>query len=858
MRKHFKKGISFVLVLTMVLSMLGVQAFAAEPPYTIVNPYENVDWDSFGSYRAGFHMHTTRSDGAATLGETALDFYNKGFDIIAVADHDSLFSGNFADGELGALTASQSAAIVAGTFGRTEYVDFAFPGDFGPELRRPENQGGMIALPFTNEQSRSEHIITLWADFNNELNWTQEDILEMTTELDGLAILAHPGRYTTGSAGGESGIASNNNPLRISRYIELLDTFPVILGFELFNRLDNETRSDRVLWDNILQELMPYGRFVWGFSNDDSHFMNQAGFNYNVLLMPELDADNARVALETGAFYMVTRVNRGVAPTDTAINTTLQDGSPIPVGGTVDTLFMLEQPTPRITRIDVAGNVIIIEGENYDRIEWVADGEIVHVGSSFHASSAPGYYVRAQLVSEYGMALTQPFGILGPNASFRSRPATNNMVSFDQPAHIYVPFGAEISPIGLRLPGTVHVVTERGWRAAATVEWDLEDLNYDPTEMEALQDFTVSGTIELPEYVTNDNDVSLTVTVEITAGVDPRISIAEANALPNGTVVTVEGFVTARRYSDGAGAGIGATSDPHRIVIQDSYEPWGGIFIQDTRPPADATIFNYVGQWVRVTGTRGPQWQQNAIHSISVEVLENDPRPPIEPVVLTMADFTERDPSMWNSMLISLEATVLERDVATNNHILAQPEGQDPLVRLIVVDLDEAVTEGSTIRIESTIVHWHANELSHRFHSNWVGGEIVLLEAGEAAPAVVYVNGEGVVGAELYTYGDSIWPTHVPLRLVARALGVGESVVWDNATRTATLVNLDGETIIATIGSSDFVVGGENVSLPAGQEAMLVNGSTFVPLRFFTDVFGMNNSFFESGRVIIDNEEIVQ
>ena len=197
----------FLASLLAMLMLFGVfsTALAAPTPtsdpvnFTIINPYDGVDWDSYGQYRAAMHIHTARSDGAATHGETILDLYNKGFDIVGVTDHDTLDTGNWAVGA-GAVTASQRDAIIAGTFGRTAYVDFDFPGDFNDgQFFRPQ-ENGMIPIPFTNEQSRSEHIISMWANFTSPAGWTQERILEETTATGGLAILAHPGRYSTGAA----------------------------------------------------------------------------------------------------------------------------------------------------------------------------------------------------------------------------------------------------------------------------------------------------------------------------------------------------------------------------------------------------------------------------------------------------------------------------------------------------------------------------------------------------------------------------------------------------------------------------------------------------------------------------------
>jgi len=737
MLKNVKRKISLVLAFCMIFSISPIQVFAntSETPiqnFTIVNPYENVNWDTYGRYRAALHTHTTRSDGAATVGQTILDLYNKGFDIIAITDHNVTHGGDWADDYYDSLTSSQRDAIINGTFGRTAYVDFAFPGDFGPELHRPATQGGMISIPFANEQSFSEHIVTLWADFNNEPSWNQERILQETENLGGLAILAHPGRYTTGAAGSIGGLESSHNPVRISRYVELFDRFPSTLGFELFNRLDNETRSDRVLWDNVLQELMPYGRFVWGFSNDDSHSMNQAGYNFNVMLMPELNDTYAKESMVTGAFYMVTRMNRGMGPTDPEINTILPDGSPASNGGTAHTLFMLHQTTPSIANIEVGDNAITITGNDYNRIEWVADGQIIYTGPTIDLVAKQNYittnHVRAQLVSNYGVAMTQPFGIIPEGESFLERPETNNLASIDQPLPLSVPHGAEATAASLRLPSTVMAVTERNWRVVSEVDWDTENIDFNPEDMENIQTFPVTGTITLPDNVTNYNDVPMTVVAYVTVGVDPRISIMEANAAITGAVITVEGYVTARRAGDN-----------HRIVIQDSTDSWGGIFVQDAAG-GESTAYRYVGQWVRVTGARGVQWHNNAIHSTTIDVLAGDPRGSIEPLEITLDDFDLGNPGGWNNMMISLNDVVLiERDAelgGSNLHVVRIPD--EGLIDISGVLADE-IQNGDLISVDRMIMHWRNDLESHRLHADWVGGTITSsteVQAPAATPAL--------------------------------------------------------------------------------------------------------------------------
>jgi hypothetical protein len=236
-------------------------------------------------------------------------------------------------------------------------------------------------------------------------------ILAKAEALGGICHINHPGRYTGGSNGNdEASIAASNNPTNVKKYVDLLMTYPSCVGIEIINKIDNESKSERILWDNILKQTMPEGRFVWGFSNDDSHHKDSTGYAWNVMLMPELNQVCTRAAMEKGAFYAVSRVSR----LDGINRYNPSTGVQIPGAGDTSTLYLLEQPTPSISNIKVEGNTITISGTNFNRIEWIADGTIIATGASInlndHADKINSY-VRAQLKSPTGIAFTQPFGV---------------------------------------------------------------------------------------------------------------------------------------------------------------------------------------------------------------------------------------------------------------------------------------------------------------------------------------------------------------------------------------------------------------------------------------------------------------
>jgi len=404
--KKKSKVLALCLSAALSLNAFGLSALAgdvqsADNKYKITNPYENVDWYSTHQFKADFHAHSTNSDGGNTRSDMIEDHYAKNFDILTMTDHnftttawDELgYGGNpgLSNPGKGALESGRKAEIEAG-IGR--------------------GGKGMIGLDNTNEQSNTDHINTFFADFNNPSGSTRESIIATAEALGGISHLNHPGRYTGGSSSNDvTSIAAANNSANIKKYVDLFSAYPSLIGMEIINKIDNESKSDRILWDNILKEMMPNGRFVWGFSNDDTHSLNATGYAWNVMLMPALNQAETRKAMETGAFYAVSRVSRL-----DGINRYYPAGGEVRGDGAAATLYLLNQPTPGIQNIavDNAAGSISITGNFYDIIEWIADGEVIATGSTINLNDYQGQinsYVRAQLKSDTGIAFTQPFGV---------------------------------------------------------------------------------------------------------------------------------------------------------------------------------------------------------------------------------------------------------------------------------------------------------------------------------------------------------------------------------------------------------------------------------------------------------------
>ncbi|WP_459129786.1 CehA/McbA family metallohydrolase domain-containing protein [Guggenheimella bovis] len=388
--KAFNRASKTVLALVLVLGMLFTPSFGfayseGTKDYVISNPYKDVNWAMYKQYKADFHAHSKNSDGGNWTYEMVEDHYRKGYDILAMTDHNYVTRGWENAGE-GAMSIERKQQILQG-IGR--------------------NGRPMIDITYGDEQSRKDHINTFWTDWNNSYGATMANTLNQAQILGGISHINHLGRYT----GSMYDPAINFDPAVIQKYTDLFTAYPSCVGMEIINKLDNESRNDRAIWDNILKVMMPSGRNVWGFANDDTHSINATGYSFNMMLMPELTEKATRTAMETGAFYAVSRVSR-----PDGINAYLPNGASMPGSGNSRTTYLMRQTTPSITNIVVnqKRDIITITGKNYDTIEWIADGKVIATGETIDLNDYEDQinsYVRAQLKSKTGIAFTQPFGL---------------------------------------------------------------------------------------------------------------------------------------------------------------------------------------------------------------------------------------------------------------------------------------------------------------------------------------------------------------------------------------------------------------------------------------------------------------
>ncbi len=496
----------------------------------ILNPYKLINFASINRYKGDFHAHTRASDGATEPKAQIEKYANFGFDVFAITDHDygdlvpTWPSGKYfpsdtpVTGTATALTDNTITDIakswttdehkgkfvviargsisndepflirkITGNTSDTLTVDYDWDG-FHEDLPEYEIYTGTPPTGFDgygsetyeingqtmlsiqgNELSSGHHRNQFFTDiwkreeealydtYKHNVQWT---ISEIANRL-GISQLQHPGRYVWTK----------------QAYIDFYKNNRLCTGIEVYNMGDRYS-GDRVLWDLLLLEMMPF-RPVWGFANSDDHGYSTIGRNTNTLFMAELSPQEVRRVMIFGEFYFthdpsggnINRHNPVLTPIINNIvvgeaSITIEADNVETIGGvkTIDWISgvdIIESGTSTSGTADTLtdtsktwsvneheGKVIYIKsggsnpgryaeiesntadtltfkknincgtGAEYDLMEQ--DGNIIHTGETLPLDTVGlQNYVRARLVGDDGgFAYTQPFGLADVEAEY--------------------------------------------------------------------------------------------------------------------------------------------------------------------------------------------------------------------------------------------------------------------------------------------------------------------------------------------------------------------------------------------------------------------------------------------------------
>ena len=162
------------------------------------------------------------------------ELYRQDFDIVAMTDH-NIVNESWITG-LGRLEVDRYNAMVAGTAPKR---------NLDGTMASSERGRGLLRLCHTNEQSRSDHINSFWANWNNVSGASLSGNIVAIENAGGVSFLNHIGRYSHRNASDPAvRIAVSNDPAQINKYVDLVTAYPSLIGLEIINRRDRETYSE--------------------------------------------------------------------------------------------------------------------------------------------------------------------------------------------------------------------------------------------------------------------------------------------------------------------------------------------------------------------------------------------------------------------------------------------------------------------------------------------------------------------------------------------------------------------------------------------------------------------------------------
>ena len=143
------------------------------------------------------------------------------------------------------------------------------------------------------------------------------------------------------------------------------------------------------------------------------------------------------------------------------------------------------------------------------------------------AGLAVGSYAETiKVATESGFEATTPISV-----AFQVIKDTATLTKIQQPAAVSgLPNGTKKSASSLNLPSAVVIETTAGNMKAA-VSWNVKGSSYRQSATDE-QNFTVSGTITLPDGVDNDNNLNLATSIDVNVkAYSPKIASAENNTI---------------------------------------------------------------------------------------------------------------------------------------------------------------------------------------------------------------------------------------------------------------------------------------------------------------------------------------
>lgn len=416
MKKKLIRVCSFAMALLFIMPFKGFAAESATKEYTIENPYADVVWtgeNAWKAYKGNLHTHSSVSDASTNLDDMIMDYYEQGFDFLAMTDHAvtgkawnetptqlPLYLYQWIIGlKPNKLTDEEFEGVTTGTWPVNGQ-----PRGYGMTCVTGGNELNGLTLTkcHVNGMFLPDGVGDNYLGYEND----HEGAVKLTEEAGGISFINHPGDWLNSNDNPDI----VNDPESVHYFSNILLKYNSCYGMEIFNERNGPTGYDRILWDNVLMECLPYGKNVIAYSNGDSHWHAHVDSSYSIFMMKENTVENIKETMMNGAFFCITRVLRA--------NEKL---------GPKEGISLIDDPTPvpTYTDIKVDGHKVTIKAKNCTNIQWVANGNVI--ASQDIAQSADEYeytldldqiegsedflYIRSQLIGDGGINCTQAFVI---------------------------------------------------------------------------------------------------------------------------------------------------------------------------------------------------------------------------------------------------------------------------------------------------------------------------------------------------------------------------------------------------------------------------------------------------------------
>lgn len=419
MKKEIKKILALMLAFCVIVPCFSFASAAAEvtgSDYKIVSPYEEVIWtgeNAWGAYKGNLHTHSTVSDAEMDYNEMILEHYKQGFDFLAMTDHGVTgkawneepthlplyFYQYLAGRKTTRLTQEEYEGVTTGTY----------PVDGQPRGRKMTCvTGGNELNALTITKCHVNGMFLPPHEGDNYLGYEDdhEGAVRLADEAGALSFINHPGDWLHSNRD----VSIVSEPKNVKYFSNILLKYDSCLGIEVFNERNHVTPYDRILWDNVLMECLPYGKRVIGFSNNDAHFYSHIDSSYSVFMMPENTVEQIKKTMQSGAFFCVTRELAGndlIGPAEY-----------------FDVRYN-EAPYPMFNEVSVDGHKVTVRTQDCNTLQWIANGKIIAKNDVDPQNGETTYvldldeiegaedflYIRCELFGDGGCTLTQAFEI---------------------------------------------------------------------------------------------------------------------------------------------------------------------------------------------------------------------------------------------------------------------------------------------------------------------------------------------------------------------------------------------------------------------------------------------------------------